>query len=115
MFFFPVTLYGIIQCAVCKEYKMGRAASLIIRCITVLAMIAFVVVFFLTIVFPMTLSVWAEQGRELSGFWQVVANMSTFCKSYGIIILVFLMGIVVGSNIWMLIATRVKRFSLTGK
>jgi len=78
-----------------------------IKIAAVLAVLMFgalAAVVYLAFVFPKTLALWAEQGRPLSVAEQTIANLSMFCRSFGLFLFPLLLIVVVGSVVWAAVA-----------
>jgi len=57
-------------------------------------------VVYLSFVFPKKVALWADEGRALSSADQLLANLSSLCKSSGMLLLPVLLLVVVGCAIW---------------
>jgi hypothetical protein len=58
----------------------------------------------LACVFPKTMETWADEGRDLSGAQQTLANLSNLCTSAGFLVLPVLLLVVIGCGAWAVVA-----------
>jgi type II secretory pathway component PulF len=61
-------------------------------------------VFHLAFIFPKTVAVWADEGRDLSVVQTTLVNLSEVCKSFGLFVIPILLLIFIGCSIWAVIA-----------
>ena len=63
---------------------------------------------YLAFVFPKTLAVWENEGLTLSGFQILMANASSFCTHYGLLLLPVLLLGFLASLVWLILAVMTK-------
>jgi type II secretory pathway component PulF len=83
-----------------------KAQSRIAAILTVASILIFVVILYLACFFPKKLSLRVQENRSLSVLEQFFAKASTFCTSFGWLLLLFLGAVLVGCGIWMIIIAR---------
>jgi len=84
-----------------KATQMGVACMLAVILLAVLGE-----VLYLDFVFPKILAAWTEQGRELTGFQQLQANLSRTCTSLGLALILLLVAGLVACGFWWKVAAR---------
>ena len=86
--------------------KKGQAFVAAVLALIMGAMVSAVI--YLAKVFPNTLAVWEEEARELSAAQVLMANVSIFCTSYGLLILPILLVGFSASLAWLILAVMKK-------
>jgi type II secretory pathway component PulF len=61
-------------------------------------------VFHLAFIFPKTVALWADEGRDLSVVQTALVNLSEVCKSFGLLVIPVLLAILIGCSIWAVVA-----------
>lgn len=85
---------------------MKRTKGYFAGALALLAVLVLAGVVHLAFVFPKTISVWADEGRALSAAEQALANLSSFCVSFGLLLIPALLLTVVGCMVWAVLAGR---------
>lgn len=65
-------------------------------------------VIYLAFIFPKILAVWEEEARTLSASQMLMANVSSFCTSYGRLILPIFLIDFFASLLWLILAVMKK-------
>jgi len=72
--------------------------------LAILGWLALAVVAYLTFVFPKTSALWADRAQALTGFEQLLVNLSQVCGSFGLIIIPALLLLTVGCLVWVVLS-----------
>jgi type II secretory pathway component PulF len=73
------------------------------------SLIVLAVVTYFAKVFPNTINVWADQGRQLSAIEMFLVNLSHYCKVLGFPLLGLLILSFITSIIWLAVALQARR------
>jgi hypothetical protein len=88
---------------------MKRMEVVLASVTTVVFSAAFALLLYLLFVFPKVLAGWADQDRALPVMLQLLANLSMFCVSFGILLLPACVLAVMASILWIIVAARKTR------
>ncbi len=69
-------------------------------------LLAFATVLYLAFFFPRTFAAWTQQRHGLSLAERIAVELSVLCKSYGLILLPFLLAGIVACVLWTVISVR---------
>ena len=84
---------------------MSKQFHVLLSSLLIVITIALSIVFFyFTFAFPLILAGWKEQGRVLAGNEILLANLSKFCMSYGVVIMPLFFFSFIGSIVWLIVA-----------
>ena len=87
---------------------MKKGQAVLAAVITLITGVMVGVVLYLTFIFPKILAVWEQEARTLSVAQMFMVNISSFCTTYGIVILpIFLIGFL-ASILWLILAVMKK-------
>ena len=83
---------------------MKKMQAVIAACVVAGSVILIGITVHLAFLFPKTVAVWADQGKQLSVLEQFMANFSNLAKVFGLPILGLLMLVTVASLVWLAVS-----------
>ena len=83
---------------------MKKIQSCVAAVLALFGVLALAGVIHLAFVFPKTVAVWADEGRALSVVQQALVNLSSLCKSLGLLLVPVLLLAIVGCGVWAVLA-----------
>ncbi len=89
-----------------RDSMHATTQTIIASVLAALTLQVFAVFVYLVFFFPRLAAIWAGMGQPLSMAERAVCNVSLFCRVYGLLLLPVLMGMLIASVLWVIIAAR---------
>lgn len=85
---------------------MKKTQSYFEAALALFALLALPSVVYLAYVFPKTMALWADDERALSTIEQTLAKLSSFCQSFGLLLIPALLLTIIGCVFWAVFASK---------